>query len=247
MREKIQLYHGDCLEIMAQLIAEGVKVDAIIVDPPYGTTACSWDEVIPMDAMWERVAGLSKPTTPAIIFGTEPFSSMLRVSNIKEYRYDWVWEKEQGTNQFLKNKQPLRKHENISVFYREQTKFNKVTIHSWRREVKFRQETNNEVVGYESKEKTEYDSKGLKHPVTVLPFNRPHWREGRYHTTQKPLNLMRYLVQTYTDEGDVVLDFTMGSGTTGVVCREIKRGFIGIEKDAGYYQTARERIESVGK
>jgi site-specific DNA-methyltransferase (adenine-specific) len=239
----MRLYHGDCLVVMDELIEQGVKVDAIITDPPYGTTACEWDAIIPFKTMWEKVKKINNNNTPFITFATEPFASLLRCSNLHEYKCDWIWDKEQGTNQFLKDKQPLRKHENICVFYKEQCTFNKVEIHSWRREVKFRQETNNQIVGYESKEKTSYDSKGLKHPVSILPFNRPHWREGRVHPTQKPIDLVQFLVQTYTNEGDTILDFTMGSGTTGIACINTNRKFIGIELDDNYFNIAKKRID----
>lgn len=230
---------------MDKLIDQKIKIDAIITDIPFGTTACEWDVIIPFKEMWKRIRKLSKNNTPFITFATEPFASLLRCSNLDDYKYDWVWDKEQGTNQFLKNKQPLRKHENICTFYKEQCTFNKVEIHSWRREIKFRQETNNQIVGFESKEKTSYDSKGFKHPVSILPFNRPHWREGRYHTCQKPLDLEQFLVQTYTNENDLILDFTMGSGTTGVAAKQLHRKFIGIEKEQKYYDIAVERINNV--
>lgn len=238
----IELYNDDCLKVMDELIHKRIKVDAIITDIPYGTTACEWDIIIPFDEMWRRIDKLSYKDTPFITFASEPFASLLRCSNLDKYKYDWIWDKEQGTNQFLKNKQPLRKHENICVFYDNQSKFNKVKVHSWRREIKYRQETVNEIVGYEGKEKTSYDSKGLKHPVSILPFNRPHWREGRFHPTQKPINLVQYLVQTYTDEDDLVLDFAMGSGTTGIACVNTNRNFIGIELQEDYYKLAKDRI-----
>jgi len=238
----IQLIHGECFEEMDKLIEQGVKAKLILTDIPFGTTACDWDTVIPFIPMWGRIHKLSNNDTPFITFGTEPFASLLRCSNLKEYKYDYIWDKEQGTNQFLKDKQPLRKHEQILVFYKEQCLFNKVEIHSWRREIKFRQETTNEIVGFESKEKTNYDSKGLKHPVSILSFNRPHWREGRFHPTQKPVSILKYLIQTYTEEGDLVLDFTMGSGSTLLACAELNRKGIGIEREEKYYDIATERI-----
>lgn len=240
--DSIKLFQGDCLEIMDELIQKGIKVDAIITDIPYGTTACEWDIIIPFDEMWERIDKLSHKDAPFITFASEPFASLLRCSNLDKYKYDWIWDKEQGTNQFLKDKQPLRKHENICVFYDEQSKFNKVKVHSWRREIKYRQETVNEIVGYEGKEKTSYDSKGLKHPVSILPFNRPHWREGRFHPTQKPINLAKYLIQTYTNEGDLILDFTCGSGTILVAAKNLHRRCIGIELNERYCEITKDRI-----
>lgn len=235
----------DCLKGMDLMIKQGVKVDAIITDVPYGTTDCEWDVIIPFNEMWNRVNKLSYQNTPFVTFATEPFASFLRCSNFKKYKYDWIWDKEQGTNQFLKNKQPLRKHENICVFYDKQCTFNKVKVHSWRREVKYRQETVNEIVGYESKKKTPYDNKGLKHPVSILPFNRTHWREGRLHPTQKPIELVQYLIQTYTNKGDLVLDFAIGSGTTAVACISCGRNYIGFETEKKYYDIAIDRIKNV--
>lgn len=229
---------------MDKMISQGIKVDAIITDIPYGTTACDWDTIIPFQPMWDRIHKLSKPNTPFVTFATEPFASLLRCSNLNDYKYDWIWDKEQGTNQFLKDRQPLRKHENILVFYKEQCNFNKVETHSWRREIKFRQETNNKIVGYESKEKTSYDSKGLKHPVSILPFNRPHWREGRFHDTQKPIDLVQYLIETYSNEGDLILDITFGSGSTFIGCINTKRNFLGFEMNDTYYNLAKNRINS---
>ncbi len=243
MIEINKIYNMDCLEGMDLMIKQGMKVDAIITDIPYGTTACEWDIIIPFNEMWQRINGVSHKYTPFVTFASEPFASLLRCSNLEKYKYDWIWDKEQGTNQFLKDKQPLRKHENICVFYDNQSKFNKVKVHSWRREVKYRQETVNEIVGYEGKEKTLYDSKGLKHPVSILPFNRPHWREGRFHTTQKPISLVQYLIQTYTDENDIVLDFTMGSGTTAIACINTGRNYVGFEKKKKYVDISNKRIE----
>lgn len=230
---------------MDKLIEQGIKVDLIFTDLPYGSTACEWDTIIPFEPMWERIHKLSKTTTPFISFSTEPFGSLLRCSNLSEYKFDYIWDKEQGTNQFLKDKQPLRKHENLCVFYKEQCTFNKVKVESWRREIKWRQETNNFIIGYESKEKTSYDSKGLKHPVSILPFNRPHWREGRYHPTQKPIDLCTYIIQTHSNDNDLVLDFCMGSGSIGVSARNINRKYIGIELDQKYYEIAEERISNI--
>lgn len=123
---EIKLYHGDCLEVMDKLIEKGVKVDAVITDPPYGTTACKWDSVIPMDKMWERLKALRNDNTPIVLFGSEPFSSFLRMSNIKEYRYDWIWDKvNQYTGVFNANKRPMKRHEEILIFFKKQSKYNK--------------------------------------------------------------------------------------------------------------------------
>ena len=238
----IKLIKGDCLEKFT--LIKDKSIDLVFTDLPYGTTACEWDVVIPFDKLWEINNKISKRNAPFVSFATEPFASLLRCSNLKDYKYDWIWDKEQGTNQFLKDKQPLRKHENICVFYKEQSKFNKVPVKSWRREIKFRQETNFSIVGYESKEKTSYDSKGFKHPVSILPFNRPHWREGRYHETQKPILLCNYIIQTYTDENEIVCDLTMGSASISISCIQLNRNYIGIEKDENKFNIAANRINT---
>ena len=238
---KYKLYNGDCLEIMDRLIEEGIIVDAIICDPPYGTTACKWDSIIPFDEMWSRLNNLIKPNGAIVLFGSEPFSSALRMSNIKKYKYDWIWEKEQGTNQFLAKKQPLRKTENISIFYKKQTIYNPQMAIGSAYEA-------NRVIGCELfgiPKKIKTINKGERYPVNILKFNRE--LSNRYHPTQKPIKLVEYLIKTYTNEEEIVLDFTMGSGSTGVACMNANRKFIGIELDNNYFNIAKQRIEEACK
>ena len=225
----IELKTLDMFDYLDELNEKNIKPDLILCDLPYNVSECSWDCEIDLELFWKKLNPIISDNTPIVLFGTEPFSSALRLSNLSKYKYDWIWDKEQGTNQFMKNKQPLRKHENVSVFYDKQCKFNKVIVNSWRREIKYRQETKYDVIGFESKEKTNYDSKGLKEPVTILPFNRPHWREGKYHNTQKPIKLCNYLIQTYTDKNDIVIDLCYGSGTTAVSCKQLGRNFYGTD------------------
>lgn len=246
----IKLYNGDCLEVMDRLIENGVKVDAIITDPPYGTTACKWDSVIPFDEMWKRLNSLRDDSTPIILFNQEPFGSMLRISNIKEYKYDWIWEKSNPSNIALVNKQPMRYHELISVFYKKQCKYNKQMI--IRESPRIKQAQDSDYVFHNSQSEqtrlkyievnsNKYD-KDLKNPSTILKFNslRPNAKEFVKHPTQKPTALMEYLIKTYTNDGDTVLDFTMGSGTTGVACVNTNRKFIGIELDENYFNIAKK-------
>ena len=238
---KYKLYNGDCLEIMDRLIEEGIIVDAIICDPPYGTTACEWDSIIPFDEMWSRLNNLIKPNGAIVLFGSEPFSSALRMSNIKNYKYDWIWEKEQGTNQFLAKKQPLRKTENISIFYKKQTIYNPQMAIGSAYEA-------NRVIGCELfgiPKKIKTINKGERYPVNILKFNRE--LSNRYHPTQKPIKLVEYLIKTYTNEEEIVLDFTMGSGSTGVACMNANRKFIGIELDNNCFNIAKQRIEEACK
>ena len=237
----IKLYNGDCLEIMDKLIEQGTKVDAIITDPPYGTTACSWDSIIPFDKMWERLNKLIKPHGAIVLFGSEPFSSALRMSNIKNYKYDWYWKKNKKTNFANSKRQPLRDNECISVFAKGQCIYNPqnvIRIDKERYRKKLKKETinsgenNGSLCGDYVQEFTNYPSQSLNFKVESKPE----------HPTQKPVELMKYLVKTYTSENDTVLDFTMGSGTTGVACRQLNRSFIGIELNKDYYDIAKKRI-----
>ena len=231
------IYLGDCLEIMDALISDGVKVGAIITDPPYGTTACKWDSVIPFDEMWPRLKALRKERTPVVLFGSEPFSSALRMSNIKEYKYDWVWNKKKGGNIMNLKSQPYKHHELISTFYR----------HSYYPIMTDREKheigtvwSAGEANGIPDNGYTKLYTK--KYPKSIINIPAQS-QKGKQHPTQKPVALMEYLIHTYTNEGDTVLDFTMGSGTTGVACVNTGRDFIGIELDKKYFEIARERIE----
>ena len=220
-----KLYHGDCLEVMDKLIQEGAKVDMILTDQPYGTTACKWDSVIPFDEMWKRLNKLTNPNSPIVLFGSEPFSSALRMSNIKNYKYDWVWEKPQGVNPLLAKKQPL---------YNPQFECGKPY-----KVTKDKKERLCEINNHIFKETTTVNE-GKRYPKRILKFK----RETGLHPTQKPVALLEYLIKTYTNEGDLVLDFTMGSGSTGVACMNLNRKFIGIELDEKYFDIAKNRIEN---
>lgn len=285
------LFNGDCLEVMDKMIGERVKVDVIICDPPYQTTACSWDTLIPFnnhlmlpktkrskklvpvyrdeyvlrelkegreyeeickyfddncrEGMWQKLNKLIKDNGAIVLFGSEPFSSALRMSNIKNYKYDWIWEKDQGSNFMLAKKQPLKNHENISLFYKKQPTYNPQMVDvgkSWKK----KDTGKNKVLHLEKQEKilNKKSNGNLRYPKSIQKFNRA--RTG-IHPTQKPVALMEYLVKTYTNENEVVLDFTMGSGTTGVACKNLNRKFIGIELDEGYFEIAKERIISTEK
>ena len=240
----IQLYNGDCLEVMDTLVQQGIKVDAIITDIPYGTTRCKWDSVIPFEEMWKRIKEIRKPTTPIVLFGSEPFSSSLRLSNIKEYKYDWKWEKTQATGFFNAKKQPMRCIEDICVFYQKQCLYNPQKteghkpVNSYTKYLSTVNKT--EVYGKCTKELSGGGNTD-RFPRQLLTYSSD--KQTCYlHPTQKPLELMEYLIKTYTNEGDTVLDFTMGSGTTGVACKKLNRNFIGIELDEKYFEIAKERM-----
>ena len=236
----INLIKGECLEQM-KLIPSG-SIDAIITDPPYGTTQCKWDSVIPFKPMWEQLSRIIKPNGAILLFGSEPFSSALRMSNIKNYKYDWVWEKSKATNFLNAKKQPLRAKENILVFYKKQPTYNPQMTKgkSYNKGIRKKQ-TKDDVYG--SFNQTEVKSEGNRYPRDVLYFKTAETEGKTFHKTQKPVKLMEYLIKTYTNENETVLDFTMGSGTTGVACKNLGRDFIGIEMDDKYFDIAKKRIE----
>ena len=239
-----KLYNGDCLEVMDQLIEEEVKVDMVLTDPPYGTTACKWDSVIPFEPLWEQYNRIIKDNGAIALFGQEPFSSFLRLSNVDNYKYDIYWEKERLTNINQVKKRVGKTIETISIFYEKQPTYNPQMI---KYEGKLRSnKVKNGVIGKLSDNKehkvTEYIDTGWRYPTQVWKFKRDCLKSN-LHQTQKPIALLEELVKTYTNDNDVVLDFTMGSGSTGVACVNTNRRFIGIELDDTYFAIAKERIE----
>lgn len=258
----INLIHGDCLTEMDKLIGGGQKVDLILTDIPYGTTKCKWDNIIPFDEMWDCIHGLVNPTTPIVLFGDEPFSSRLRLSNLKEYKYDWVWIKEGASNIFNAKRRPLKYHENIMVFYDKQCKFYPDRIKIPRLSRRVEQCQKNGWVGVsEAKSQVSGDgtktgkyisdvskyNKNWKNPSQHIFFSRvkANSHEKVDHPTQKPVKLMEHFIEAYTDKGDTVLDFTMGSGTTGVASKRLNRNFIGIELNEDYFNMAVNRMKSI--
>jgi site-specific DNA-methyltransferase (adenine-specific) len=244
----IELWQGDCLELMKN-IPDG-SVDLVLTDPPYGTTACKWDSVIPFEPMWEQLNRIIKPNGAIVLFGSEPFSTMLRYSNLKMYRYDWYWNKNRPTNPMSAKKQPMKAVETISVFYKEQPLYNPQMTERTEDELKRLSKKsvytrNTETDGRQWTKTANRNDNKLKYPINILThntvFNRS--KEKTPHPTQKPVDLLEYLVRTYTNEGESVLDFTMGSGSTGVACVNTNRNFIGIELDEGYFNIAKKRIE----
>ena len=235
----IKLYNGNCLEIMQTIPNE--SIDAIITDPPYGTTACKWDSVIDFDLMWEQLNRIIKPNGAIILFGSEPFSSALRMSNIKNYKYDWVWNKRLAGNVFLAKSQPMKIHENIIVF--NNTKDNFYPIKTDLDKVRNYKDKygGGESFGKKGTGDKIHTTKG-KNPKSIIDISNAN-RKGNKHPTQKPVELMEYLIKTYTNENETVLDFTMGSGTTGIACKNLNRDFIGIELDNKYFKIAEKRIK----
>lgn len=241
----IKLYNDNCLSVLPTLINEGIKVDAIIADPPYGTTACSWDSIIDLEQMWQQLKMIRSDNCPIVLFGQEPFSSKLRMSNIDEYKYDWIWSKNRTGNFMMAKYVPLKKTENISVFSDCGVNTNcKRKMNYYPQGVIECQKQVNSNVGktginrYNCLDKS-YTQTTTNYPVNILEFN----SETGLHPTQKPVTLMEYLIRTYTKEGDTVLDFCMGSGSTGVACKNTNRNFIGIELNKDYFEVATDRIK----
>ena len=241
-----KLYNGDCIEVMKQLISECVTVDCIITDLPYGTTPCPWDIIIPFDEMWDCINKIIKPNGAVVLFGQEPFSSLLRVSNIKNYKYDWIWKKERLTNVFQVKRRPGKIVENISVFYKKQPTYNpqKTKHEGPLRSNKIGDNARFSITqnGGSSMKPMEYVDDGTRYPLQIIECNRDSMYDTKFHPTQKPVSLLENLIKTYTNEGETVLDFTMGSGSTGVACVNTNRNFIGIELNTEYYNIADKRI-----
>ena len=232
----VDLMHGDCLELMKD-IPDG-SVDLVLTDPPYGTTACKWDSVIPFEPMWEQLNRIIKLNGAICLFGSEPFSSSLRMSNIKNFKYDWIWNKKLAGNGILAKKQPLKIHEIVSVFH-SGIYMPQMTKGRYRKKMGLKE---SEITGGNSyANQTEND---LYYPKSILEYGIGNMRKSRLHPTQKPIDLLEYLIRTYTNEGETVLDFTMGSGSTGVACVNTNRRFIGIEKDDKYFEIAKQRINA---
>ena len=240
----IDLRQGDCLEVMKD-IPDG-SVDMILCDLPYGTTACKWDIVIPFEELWKQYNRIIKDNGAIVLFGSEPFSSKLRMSNLKMYRYDWVWKKTIASNFALSKKQPQKKHENIIVFYKKQPTYNPQMEKGNPYTDKRCAGTRNVVVGGEKVlKKTPIKNEGFRYPTTIQKFS--NGNNNNVHPTQKPVALLEYLIKTYTNENETVLDNCMGSGSTGVACINTNRNFIGIELDEKYFKIAKERISSIRK
>lgn len=237
----IDLKCGDCLELMKNIPDK--SIDMILCDLPYGTTACKWDKVIPFEPLWEQYKRIIKDNGAIVLFGSEPFSSYLRMSNIKNYKYDWIWNKKKVAHPLNAKIMPLKKHEIISVFGRGKIAYYPQGL----KEVKKVQKRNNvksligdgySVCGKSNKTTLQ---KWGNYPSSIIEYSKEH---KTFHPTQKPVALLEYLIKTYTNENELVLDSCMGSGSTGVACVNTNRNFIGIELDEKYFNIAKERIEN---
>ena len=242
-----KLVHGDCLEAMKALPDD--SVEAVICDLPYGTSACKWDTVIDLTLLWPELRRICKDSGAVVLFGSEPFSSVLRLSNLKDYKYDWKWEKPSGANFLNFQYQPAKVHEDIVVFGFKASSYSKngTMVYVPQMEAgkpyeqksgKQKQATGNSTVRSEIVQVVTVNE-GTRYPRSIQKFTQD---KEKLHPTQKPVALMEYLIKTYSNAGDTVLDFTMGSGSTGVAALNCGRNFIGIEKDKSYFDIAEARI-----
>ena len=242
---------------MDRLIEEGVKVDCILTDVPYGTTKCKWDNIIPFEPMWERLNKLIKPNGAIVLFGSQPFTTDLINSNRKNYKYDWIWQETKPQGFLNAKKMPLKGHENISVFYKKLPTYNpqgvikidKIVKNGGTKDAKRSDRSarsmklNGDITASNGSIKNEYyKQEYTNYPTQILKFS--NGGNKQLHPTQKPTDLLEYLIKTYTNENETVLDFTMGSGSTGVACMNTNRKFIGIELDENYFNIAKDRIEN---
>lgn len=246
-----KIYLGDCLELMPQI--ESGSIDMILCDLPYGTTACKWDTIIPFEPLWEQYERIIKLNGAILLFSSQPFTTALINSNRKLFKYEYVWVKNNCTNLVQAKRMPLRAHENILVFYKEQPSFNPTKIKRTENELKRisrsskienkKEDVYLKVIGtnMQKRELAEY-----KLSDDVLHFNSVHGRDKNKleHPTQKPLALIEYLIKTYTNEGETVLDNCIGSGTTAVGCKNTNRNYIGIEKEEKYYNVTEQRLSA---
>ncbi|WP_294429909.1 site-specific DNA-methyltransferase [uncultured Treponema sp.] len=260
----IDLIHGDCLELMKNIPDK--SVDMVLCDLPYGMVDCEWDTELPMDCLWKLYHRVCKDNAAILLFAIQPFATDLINSNRKEFRYDIIWEKTMKCGFFNANKMPLRSHEEILVFYKrlptynpQKRKLSEEYIKTYMVNIgQIRKNSKSKTFGgsvYQGTkcEKWEYVEKGERFPTSIIKFS--NWNGALFgnttkttkHPTQKPVPLLEYLIKTYTNEGETVLDNTMGSGSTGVACVNTGRNFIGIEKDNYYFCVAKERIEQAEK
>lgn len=238
----IDLIHGDCLVEMPAIPDK--SVDMVLCDLPYGTTACKWDVVIPFDKLWEQYRRIVKDNGAIVLFGKQPFTSRLILSNLEMYRYELIWEKSRVGNNMQLGKQPASIHENIVVFYKQYPTFNEIKFQVDEKYIDKRKSIRNSTYSKSEHYQGEMIRKkddGWRHSQSILPFNSV-WQRGM-HPTQKPVALLEYLIKTYSNEGDTILDNTMGSGSTMVACVNTKRNGIGIEFDDNYFKIAQERVK----
>jgi site-specific DNA-methyltransferase (adenine-specific) len=242
--EWVKLYQGDCLEIMPNL---DVKFDCCITDPPYGTTACKWDCVIPFEDMWKNLKRLMKSNGAICLFGSEPFSSLLRCSNLDMFKYDWIWNKITACGHLVAKIRPLQQTENISVFGKDRINYYPIMTKRDKIKKSFSIEhSRTEICGGKSIGEITKIDRDVLYPKNVISVTNGY-KHDKFHPTQKPVALIEYLVKTYTNENDIVLDFTCGSGTTGIACMNTNRKCVLIEKEEKYCEITIKRLQEKEK
>ena len=239
----MELIQGDCLDVMKNI--PDMSVDMVMADTPYGTTACKWDSIIPLEPMWIQLKRIIKKNGAIVLTALQPFTSVLVTSNLRGYKHSWIWEKSRSGSAITAKFCPIKIHEDILVFEKlgEKVKYYPIMEYGepYSRKSRYNNE-NNHRFGIENNVVT--NNSGTRYPKTIR-FEKQNWsKQQQIHPTQKPVALMEYLIKTYTKKGETVLDFCMGSGTTGVACKNTNRGFIGIEKDPEYFKIAKDRIEN---
>ena len=234
---KYELHLGDCLEVMKSIPAG--SVDLVLCDPPYGTTDCKWDSIIPLEPMWEQLKRIIKPSGAIVMTASQPFTTTLIGSNLPWFKYTLVWKKPQGVDPFMAKVRPLNDVEDVVVFCKGRTTYNpQLTAGKPYTITRDKRPRTNQITDTEMRETTTVND-GSRLPTRLLEFK----QERGHHPTQKPVALMEYLIRTYTNEGETVLDFTAGSFTTGVACINLNRRFIGIELDKDYFDIGVDRIK----
>ena len=248
------LIHGDCIEKMKDI--ESGSIDMILTDPPYGTTACKWDSIIPLEPMWEQLKRIIKPNGAIVMTASQPFTSVLTCSNLKQFKYSWVWRKNRATGHVHAKNRPMKQHEDVCVFsegntlHKGQSK-NRMDYHPQGlielpkgTKRRTRNDAGDNAVMGKRKSHKETECTHSNYPISIIDFSVDVNNGQRVHPTQKPVALMEYLIKTYTNESETVLDFTMGSGSTGVAAKNLNRNFIGTELDEGYFNIAKDRINN---
>ncbi len=237
MKEDLQIIHGDCLEIMKGMADK--SVDLVLTDPPYGTTACEWDIVADFELLWKELLRIGKDNCAYVFTASQPFTTDLINSNRKMFKYEWVWEKTIASNFMLSKKQPQKKHENILVFYKEQPNIN-LQMETGK---PYKDNVRKRTIGIHNQEtmKKAIENKGTRYPSSIQKIN--SISEG-LHPTQKPVALFEYLIKTYSNENDLILDPFAGSCTTAIACKQLNRRCICIEKEEEYVKIGKERLET---
>lgn len=230
---------GDCIELMKDI--EDKSVDMVFCDLPYGTTQNKWDSIIPLEQLWEAYSRIVKNNGAIVLTASQPFTSKLVVSNMENFRLEWIWKKTVGSGQLNIKSQPLKVHESVLVFYKEKPTYNEQKTEGKPYKINRKAEAFKD--GSYGKQKDHIkNNDGFRHAQSIIQISNPRIKGG--HPTQKPVDLCEYFIKTYSNEGDTVLDNCMGSGTTGVACKNTKRNFIGIEKDENYFNFAKNRIDN---